>query len=167
MRRGRKREVESPDGARVGRLDALSEDQCVIDLDLHGRHRVWPGPSWVRLKRGAPSPPLVEHAPPRFEALDKVAWDLGERVAHAPAELGRIVLLEPPGGRELVWERLAEADVISALARHATWLHDPNAFAPAVLPRLVKLGMSVPGFRMRIPRRPDWLEHGVALLAEQ
>jgi hypothetical protein len=146
---------------------ALSEDQCVIDLNLDGRHRVWPGPSWVRLKHGAPQPSLVAHALPRFEALDKVAWDLGEQVAHAPVELGRIVLLEPPGGSDLVWERVPEADVISSLARHATWLHAPSAFGPAVLPGLIKLGMSVPGFRMRIPWQPDWLEHGIALLVEQ
>ena len=144
--------------------EALSEDQCVIDLDLDGRHRVWPGPSWVRLKHGAALPPLVEGRPPRFEAVDKVAWDLGERVAHAPAALDRIVLLEPPGGDELVWEPLAEAEVIGALTNHTTWLQRQDAYAPAVLPRLVKLGMSVPGFRMRIPRQPDWLEHGIALV---
>lgn len=147
--------------------DALSEDQCVIDLDREGRHRVWPGPSWVRLKHGAPSPPLVTGRAPRFEAVDKVAWDLGKRVAHSPADLDRIVLLEPPGGSELVWEPLAEAEVIGALAKHATWLQRQDAYAPAVLPPLVKLGMSVPGFRMRIPRQPDWLEDGVALLAER
>jgi hypothetical protein len=147
--------------------DALSEDQCVIDLDADGRHRVWPGPSWVRLKHGAAFPPLVAEQAPRFEALDKVGWDLADRVAHAPQRLGRVVVLEPPGGSELVWAPLAEPEVIGALARHATWLQCQDAFAPAVLPLVAKLGMSVPGFRMRIPRRSDWLEHGVALLAER
>lgn len=148
--------------------EALSEDQCVIDLDSEGRHRVWPGPSWVRLKHGAASPVLVRGRAPRFEAADKVAWDLGDdHVAHSPAALERIVVLEPPGGSELVWEPLAEADVISALAKQATWLLGQDAYAQAVLPLLVKLGMSVPGFRMRIPRQPDWLKHGVALLVER
>ena len=147
--------------------DALSEDQCVIDLDAKGRHRVWPGPNWVRLKHGAVPPPLLVGRSPRFEAVDKVAWDLDRWVAHSPAALDRIVLLEPPGGSELVWEPLAEPEVIGALARNATWFQRQDDFAEAVLPLVVKLGMSVPGFRMRIPRRPDWLEHGIALLTER
>ena len=76
---------------------ALSEDQCTIDLAPDGRHRIWPGPSWVRLKRGAALPALVAGRAPRFEAVDKIAWDLAEYVAHSPARLDRIVLLEPPG----------------------------------------------------------------------
>ena len=145
--------------------EALSEDQCVIDLDADGRHRVWPGPSWVRLKRGALPPPLVAEQTPRFVAVDKIAWDLGNWVAHSPATLERIVLLGTPGGSELVWEPLAEHEVIGALTRYATWLQRQDDFAAAVLPGLVKLGMSVPGFRMRMPRQQDWLEQGVALLA--
>jgi hypothetical protein len=147
--------------------DAVSEDQCVIDLDPAGDHRIWPGPSWVRLKHGSPAPALVRGRTPRFEAADKIAWDLDAHVAHSPAALDRIVLLDPPGGDELVWEPLAESEVIGALLKQATWLQREDAYAQAVLPHLVKLGMSVPGFRMRIPRRPDWLEHGVALLTEQ
>jgi hypothetical protein len=147
--------------------DALSEDQCAVDLDLAGRHRVWPGPSWVRLKHGAARPPLVAGETPRFESVDKVAWHLGLRAAHAPAELARIILLEPPGGSEPVWEPLSEAEVIGALTAHATWFQRQDAYAPAVLPGLVKLGMSVPGFRMRLPREPDWLERGVAMLADR
>lgn len=145
--------------------DALSEDQCVIDLDPEGRHRIWPGPNWVRLKHGAASPALVRGRAPRFEAADKIAWDLNAHVAHSPAVLERIVLLDPPGGNGLVWEPLAASDVISALTKQATWLRRQDAYAQAVLPHLVKLGMSVPGYRMRIPRQPDWLEQGVALLA--
>ncbi len=147
--------------------DALSEDQCVVDLDSGGRHRVWPGPSWVRLKHRAVLPPLVAGLPARFEALDKSAWDLGDGVAHSPARLERVVLLEAPAGSEMVWEPLAEAEVIGALAQHATWVQRADAFPSSVLPQVVKLGMSVPGFRMRMPRRPDWLERGVALLAER
>ena len=112
-------------------------------------------------------PPLVADEAPRFVALDKVAWDLGAAAAHAPATLDRIVLLQPPGGSEPIWEPLAEAEVIGALAGHATWFQRQDAFAPSVLPGLVKLGMSVPGFRMRLPRETDWLEHGVTLLTER
>lgn len=145
--------------------DALSEDQCVVDLDADGRHRIWPGPSWVRLKREAPSPSLVAGHAPRFEALDKVAWDLRDHMAHSPAGLDRIVFLESPGGSEVVWERLDEATVIGALAKYTTWFQRQDDYAPAVLPALVKLAMSAPAFRMRIPRQPDWLERGVAALA--
>jgi len=147
--------------------EALSEDQCVISLEASKRHCVWPGPNWVRLKRGAQSPQLVAGRAPRFEALDKVAWDFGERIAHSPAELDRIVLLEPPGGSERVWEPLTESEVIGALAKHTTWLQQQDAYAGTVLPQLVKLGMSVPGYRMRIPWQPDWLDCGVALLVER
>ena len=146
---------------------ALSEDQCVVDIAPDGRHRVWPGPRWARLKHGSLRPPLVEETAPRFEAADKVAWDLGERVARAPAVPSRVVLLEPPGGNEPVWEPLPERDAIGALASHATWFRRPDDFAAAVLPQVVKLGMSVPAFRMRVPWRPDWLEHAVALLEER
>ena len=47
--------------------------------------------------RGAASPALVSGRAPRFEAADKVAWNLGERVAHSPAALERIVLLARRG----------------------------------------------------------------------
>jgi hypothetical protein len=146
--------------------EPLSEDQCTVDLDPGGRHRVWPGPSWVRLKNGSIRPPLVADQVPRFEAVDKAAWDISPHVAHAPAALARIVLLEPPGGSEAVWEPLSETDLIGALTAHATWFQRPDAYEPVVLPGLVKLGMSVPGFRMRLPTNPDWLDRGVALIAE-
>ncbi|MGZ8697468.1 MAG: hypothetical protein ACXW0F_11655 [Gaiellaceae bacterium] len=144
---------------------ALSEDQCVISFEEDGGHRIWPGPNWVRLKQGAPLPPLVAKRSPLFEALDKIAWDLRDDIAHAPAKLERIVLLEPPGGTDVLWEPVSTPEVIGTLASHATWLQRQDDFAQAVLPLLVRLGMSVPGFRMRIPRRPDWTEHGIALLA--
>ena len=148
--------------------DALSEDQCVIDLDADGQSSSLAGPELgaTEARRGCHHR-FVSGQTPRFEAADKIAWDLGKCMAHSPTRLDRIVLLEPPGGTDLVWEPVAEADVIGALAGHATWFQRESDFAPAVLPRLVKLGMSVPGFRMRVPRRPDWLEHGVALLTEQ
>ena len=145
--------------------EALTEDQCVVDLDAEGRHRVWPGPSWVRLKRGAWLPPLVAEEPPRFETVDKVAWDLARHAAHSPARVDRLVLLEPPGGNKPVWEALPEEQVIGTLVRHAgPGSRTTERFAATVLPTLVNLGMSVPGFRMRLPRRPDWLKPGVALL---
>jgi hypothetical protein len=143
---------------------AISEDQCVIDLDSSGAHRIWPGPSWVRLKQGTPPASLVAGTAPRFEALDKVAWDLGEWMAHGPARLERIVLLEPPGGDETVWEPVARDAAIARLAPHATWFNDQEAYARSVLPHIVGLAMAVPAFRLRIPRQRDWLPHGVAIL---
>jgi hypothetical protein len=147
--------------------EAVSEDQCVIELDGRARHRVWPGPNWVRLKHGAVLPPLVAERSPRFEALDKIAWGIGDGIAHAPAEVRRIVLLEPAGGSEVVFEPLAEPEAIGALAKSSTWFQRQEAFASQVLPLVAKLGMSVDGFRMRLPRLPDWLERGVALLERE
>jgi hypothetical protein len=146
---------------------AVSEDQCVISFGDDGAHRIWPGPNWVRLKQGAPLPALVSKRSPRFEALDKIAWDLRDEIAHAPARLERIVLLEPPGGTDVRWEPVSAPEVIGALASQATWLQRQDDFPQAVLPLVVRLGMDVPGFRMRIPRRPDWAEHGIALLTGQ
>ena len=143
---------------------ALSEDQCAVDLDEDGQHRIWPGPNWVRLKHGATRTPLVADVAPRFEALDKIAWDLGASIAHAPARLERVVLLEEPGGEEVVWEPIRPDAVVAGLTAHATWIQRPDRFAAAVLPHIVKLAISVPGFRMRIPRQSDWLEHGVSVL---
>lgn len=143
---------------------AVSEDQCAIDLDPEGRHRVWPGPSWVRLKHGAPSPALVAGRSPRFEALDKSGWDLSDHVAHGPAVLARIVLLEPAGGDDVVWEPVPETDVIAALAKQATWMQRQEDYPSHVLPAVAKLAMSVPAFRLRLPRQPDWLENAVAVI---
>jgi hypothetical protein len=146
--------------------EAISEDQCVVDWDEFGSHRVWPGPSWVRLKQGVPPTTLVVGTAPRFEAVDKVAWDLAEWIAHAPAHFEKIVLLEPPGGDEVVWEALPPERAIPELASHVTWIQGREDFAPQTLPQVVRLTMEVPAFRMRLPIQEDWLEHGVALIAE-
>jgi hypothetical protein len=146
--------------------EAVSEDQCVVDWDELGSHRVWPGPSWVRLKQGVPPTTLVVGTAPRFEAVDKVAWDLGEWIAHAPARFEKIVLLEPPGGHDVIWEALPPERAIPELASHVTWIQRREDFAPHTLPQVVRLTMEVPAFRMRLPIHDDWLEHGITLLAE-
>ena len=143
---------------------AVSEDQCAVDWDDEGNHRVWPGPSWVRLKQGVAPTRLVVGSAPRFEALDKVGWDLGPWMSHEPARLEKIVVLEPPGGDELVWERLATPAVITALAKQVTWLQDRATFAASSLPQVIRLASEVPGFRMRVPKRSDWLDHAVPLV---
>jgi hypothetical protein len=142
---------------------AVSEDQCVIEVDERGRHIVWPGPNWVRLKQGAPAPPAPVDGR-RFEALDKVGWDLDAWMAHRPARLDRIVFLEPPGGDEPVCEPISQETAIAKLAEHATWLQKQEAFAESVLPQAVNLALHVPAVRVRIPRHTDWLTEGVALL---
>ena len=143
---------------------AITEDQCIIDWDEAGNHRIWPGPSWVRLKQGTPPTTLVAGAEPRFEALDKVAWDLHEWMARASAHLEKIVLLEPPSGEEVVWEAVPTDRVIQQLTRHVTWIQGATEFAPQSLPQVVRMAMEVPAFRMRLPVRPDWLDQGVPLL---
>ena len=123
---------------------ALSEDQCVIDLAPDGIIESGRARAGCAETRRSAVPSLVADRAPRFEAVDKVAWDLSKWVAHSPAELNRIVLLEPPDGSELVWESLTEAEVIGGLTTHTTWLQRQDAFAPTVLPPLVKLGMTFP-----------------------
>lgn len=144
---------------------AVSEDQCAVDWDEHGRHRVWPGPSWVRLKQGTSPTRLVNGTAPRFEAADKRAWDIADWMAREPASLAKIVLLEQPGGDEVVWERVPPAEVVPRLARQVTWLQDRVSFPAASLPQVVRLAHEVPAYRMRIPLRPDWLDVALPLLA--
>jgi hypothetical protein len=143
---------------------AISEDQCIIDLDESGQPRVWPGPSWVCAKRGAPPPLLVGE--PRFEALDKIAWDLDTWMAHSPARVARIMFLEPPGGDELLWEWLPSDAAVTRLVELATWFQNNDGFARAVLPQVVNLAMAVPAFRMRVPLRADWLTLAVAAVTD-
>ncbi|HZT91508.1 MAG TPA: hypothetical protein VFA05_05655 [Gaiellaceae bacterium] len=143
---------------------AISEDQCVVTWDGGGSHRLWPGPTWVRLKQGVAPRTLVVGTAPRFEALDKVAWDLSPWIAHEPARLERLVILEPPGGDEIVWEPVAPQNVIPLLAGQVTWFQSESDFARAALPQVVRLAMEVPATRMRLPFREDWLPEGLALL---
>lgn len=147
--------------------DPLSEDQCAIDFDAAGGPRLWPGPSWVRLKHGSPPPALVAEQAPRFEALDKIGWDIGDRVAHAPARIERIVFLDPPGSERVEWAPLPEAAVIAALLPQATWMQRRDAYAQSVLPLLAKLAMSVPTYRMRLPLQADWLHTAVSVLDDR
>jgi hypothetical protein len=142
----------------------MSEDQCIID-SVRGCSRVWPGPSWVRLGRDAAVPAVLDNL--RFEALDKVAWDLEPRIAHSPARVSRIIFLESPGGDKPAWERIPEGTAIGMLARHATRLQRPSDFGPTVFPKAVDLARAVPAYRMRLPWNADWLSQGVALLTSR
>lgn len=145
---------------------AISEDQCVVDWDQEGRHRLWPGPSWVRLKKWDTPKSLVLGRKPRFEALDKNAWDLSEWMAHTPVRVRKIVLLEPPGGDAAVWEEVTREYAIPRLGWHVTWMDRREDFPGAVLPHVVRLLMEVPVYRMRLPVREDWLKLGIHLLSE-
>ena len=100
---------------------AVSEDQCVVDLDSGGAHRVWPGPSWARLKRGAPLPPLVAGSRRGSRRSTRLRGISANGSPTRRPDLDRIVLLEPPGGSELSGIRSAAAEVIGSLTRHATW----------------------------------------------
>lgn len=145
--------------------EAVSEDQCVIDWDDTGAHRLWPGPKWVRLKQGVAPTRLVVGTSPRFEALDKVAWDLEPWMTRGPSQIEKIVLLDPPGGDKVVWEPIPTAEAVAQLSRHVTWVQSPQEFPRATLPQVVRLLMEVPAFKMRLPVRDDWLDFGVPLLA--
>jgi hypothetical protein len=143
---------------------AISEDQCAIDWDADGRHRVWPGPSWVRLKHGVAPRDLVVGTAPRFEAVDKRAWHLGDWIAHEPVTLDQIVFLEQPGGDTVLWESVSPQEAVQRLVKQATWFQDDAAFVPTSLPQVIRVTREVPAFRMRIPFREDWLDYAVPRL---
>jgi hypothetical protein len=130
----------------------LSEDLCAVDQgDEHPR--VWPGPPWLRRAPGAHGP---SGSSVRFEALDKVGWDLSARMAAAPADLDAVVFLEPPGGSTIEHDRTPSADAVAHLAQHAVWLGDPDDRAPALFTSCARLSGAVPAWSLRVPWQPDW-----------
>jgi hypothetical protein len=141
--------------------EALSEDQCVIDLS--GRSpMVWPGPNWVSLSHEVSVPQPIRTV--RFSAQAKVAWDLDPWTRRAPAQLSRIVVLEPAGGREPVWERIEPGMMIGVLARQTPWHQEHDRFGQEVFGKLVDVAARVPCHRLRLPRSPQWLPRAMALL---
>ena len=148
--------------------EALSEDQCV---DRPRRRRsssslARPELGATEARRAATAARRRADATIRGARQGCVGSRRPGRALAGDARAGSSCSSRPVGASSS-GSLLPRHEVIGALARHATWLQRQDDFAPAVLPGLVKLGMSVPGFRMRMPRQPDWLEHGVALLAER
>ena len=104
--------------------EALSEDQCVD----RPRRRRWSS-SLARPELGAAearraATTACRRQAPRFEAVDKIAWDLGNWVAHSPATL------EPDRStRAARWERARLG--ASCRARGHRRAHQIRNLAPA------------------------------------
>lgn len=139
---------------------SLSEDLCTLDL-RSGQPRVWPGPPWVRVAHGEPGPRGATRA---FESSDKTAWDVSARQAPTAVRVGRVVLLDPPGGDETLTEMLPVSAALRALARHAVWLEDPDERGQQLFGPVAEFVTKVPAFRVRLPRREGWRDTVPALL---
>ena len=142
----------------------LAEDVSVIELRGDGAARTWPGPPWLRLGVGEAGPLAATTRP---DPTGKVRWDLSDRMPDVPAALARIVLLAAPGPPTSAprVEPVAPADAIASLPPHVTWLSALPRDA-ASFPAAVALGRRVPVLRLRLPRRPDWADLAVEVLAQ-
>jgi len=141
--------------------EAISEDQCVIDLGT-GSPLVWPGTNWVRVRKGVNVPAPIRTV--RFCALDKVAWDVDPWTRRTPTPVTRLVFLERPG--EPLWEPVDPAIAIGLLARQSPWHHGYDAFGQSAFGALVDVALAVPAHRLRLPHSPRWLDRAVELLAD-
>jgi hypothetical protein len=140
---------------------ALTEDVCCVDM-RGGRPVAWPGPPWVRRLPDDEGP---RGAALRFEAPDKLAWDIAPWQHHAPVPLACIVFLEPPGGDQPDWRPLSRAETVKQVAAQAVWVRDPSEAAQRLFGLAVDFAGHVRGVRLRIPRGPSWLERFPEILA--
>lgn len=149
----------------VAAIDAghrpVSEDLCAIDL-RGPAPLVWPGPPWVRRRRGEPGP---EGAEVRFETPDKTAWDIAGRQAPGPLPLARIVGLEAPGGSTPSVTSLGRAEALSRLASHTVWLGEPARREVALFDAVASVSGAVPFASLRLPFSSSWLDGVPAILA--
>ena len=150
--------------ALVGLVDAgwraVSEDLCVIDLRTTPA-MVWPGPPWVRRGHGQAGP---RGSAPRFEAPDKVAWDIASAMVDGPVPLAEMVFLDEPGGTDVEQESLDTGEVVRRLARHALWLGHPDERGRRLFGPTVDVANQVRASRLRLPVSDSWLERLLAVL---
>ena len=106
----------------------------------------------ARREPGPDGAPLIE------EGHDKTAWSISDRLPSEPAVVGRIVLLEPPGGDAPSEAAVTTGDAIGALARHGVWLRDPADRGRALFGLLSALLPQVAVTRLRLPRSESWRE---------
>lgn len=140
---------------------AVSEDLCV--LDLRGEvPLVWPGPPWVRRRRGEPGP---RDATVRFETRDKTAWDLTGRQIRGPIPLAGFVGLEQPQGTAPRLQALARPDAIRRLAADIVWLGHPDDRAAASFAGVARVSGVVAASTLQLPLGPSWLDQAPRLLA--
>lgn len=141
----------------------ISEDVTVVDLPAEGPARAWPGPPWVRLAPGQPGP---QGAAQRPDPTDKVSWALDGRVTDSPTPLAGIVVLGPPGEPDAAptMPALSPEAAIAVLPPHVSWL-SARGRAEAAFTAAVALSHRAPVFQLQVPRRPDWTDLAVELLA--
>ncbi|HEX6508504.1 MAG TPA: hypothetical protein VF221_12820 [Chloroflexota bacterium] len=141
--------------------EAMCEDQAVVEFSS-GAAVVWPGAPWVRLAHDVRVPPPIHNI--RFRAKDKLCWDIDPWMRRAPAQVERVVFLEPPGGPEPLWEPVDPAIAIGLLGRQATWHQGLRTFGPRGFDQLVELALGIPCYRLRLPRSQHWLQQAVRVL---
>jgi hypothetical protein len=117
----------------------LSDDLCVIDAK-DDVYTAWPGPSWVRISEGN-VPVSLKHT---FSLFSKDAWSLDGYAARQPAEVSRLVLLEPPGGDKPEWAQLAPGAAVPLLSDHAAhWISHSAERGRILFPHTVEFGLAV------------------------
>lgn len=150
----------------VGAIDAgyrpLSEDLCAVDL-RGPQPVVWPGPPWVRRRRGEPGP---RGARVRFETYDKTAWDIAPRQVVEALPLGCVLGLEPPDGAAPALLPITRAEALRRLASDTVWLGDPARREVAMFEAVARVSGAVPFASLQLPFSPSWLDGVLPFLAD-
>lgn len=139
----------------------VSEDLCALDR-RGAPPMVWPGPPWVRVSHRQPGP---LGAAMQFDSLDKTGWDIAATQPTAAQPVSRIILLGAPGGDAPELVPVPKSDAISALARHAVWLAEPEDRGRRMFGIVAALAASVPVWSLRMPLGKSWAANAVELLA--
>jgi hypothetical protein len=137
-----------------------SDDHCVIDQDAGG-HSIWPGPEWMRLS----SKDVPDGLERRFRLSWKDAWSLEAWQQHRPSRIGRLVVMDPPGGDAVEWRRMPPTEAVPRLSRHAVWLLAPADRGRMLFAKTVALAANVPTYHLRLPSSPNWTGQAAELLA--
>ena len=116
----------------------ISEDLCAVDFRGNSPV-VWPGPPWVRIRKGEPGPAAARV---RFPTPDKAAWDIGDRQPRRPVRVAGVIALDPSERARAV-EPLDPAAAVPVLAPQALWLGDPAERSGALFASTVDLAQRV------------------------
>lgn len=150
----------------VAAIDAgyrpLSEDLCVVDL-RGSVPVVWPGPPWVRRRRGEPGP---RGARARFDTYDKTAWDIAPRQVVAALPLACVLGVQPPGGAAPSLTPVPRAEALRRLASDTVWLGDPARREVAMFEAVARVSGAVPFASLQLPLSPSWLDGVLPFLAD-
>lgn len=137
---------------------AVSEDVCAVDL-RGPIPVVWPGPPWLR--RAGPGPGA---SAPRYQTLDKTAWDIAPMQTVDATPIDEIIFLESAGGERAEREQLPAAEVVRRLTLSTIWLTDPDARTRSTFHRTARLSRTIRCARVRFPVAADWLRTAATAL---